>query len=102
MLDRVCRCALGTGVSPRLPGAKQATDLVLAELGIPREVLHYLTYPTHFDSTKTQEALAGSGIAVPPLSTYAQTALGVLGAQRTAPTAARTARWPARSRARRS
>jgi NAD(P)-dependent dehydrogenase (short-subunit alcohol dehydrogenase family) len=45
----------------------------LAELGIPREMFAYLTYPTHFDSTKTQQALAGSGIAVPPLATYAQT-----------------------------
>jgi NAD(P)-dependent dehydrogenase (short-subunit alcohol dehydrogenase family) len=57
----------------RLPIAKQAADLVLAELGIPREVLHYVNYPTRFDSTKTQEALAGSGIAVPPLGSYAQT-----------------------------
>jgi NAD(P)-dependent dehydrogenase (short-subunit alcohol dehydrogenase family)/thioester reductase-like protein len=56
----------------QLPGAKQVTDLVLAELGIPREMFAYLTYPTHFDSTKTQQALAGSGISVPPLSTYAQ------------------------------
>jgi NAD(P)-dependent dehydrogenase (short-subunit alcohol dehydrogenase family)/thioester reductase-like protein len=56
----------------RLPGARRATDLVLAELGIPHEVLHYINYPTSFDSTKTQEALAGSGISVPPLSTYAQ------------------------------
>ena len=60
-------------VAARLPGAKQATDLVLAELGIPREVLHYINYPTSFDSTKTQEALAGSGIEVPPLASYAQT-----------------------------
>src|SRR5206468_627488 len=57
----------------RLPGAKLATDLVLAELGIPREVLHYINYPTSFDSTKTQALLAGSGIEVPPLSLYAQT-----------------------------
>jgi thioester reductase-like protein len=56
-----------------LPGAKQVADLALAELGIPREMFAYLTYPTHFDSTKTQQALAGSGIAVPPLATYAQT-----------------------------
>jgi NAD(P)-dependent dehydrogenase (short-subunit alcohol dehydrogenase family) len=56
----------------RLPGARRATDLVLAELGIPHEVLHYINYPTSFDSTKTQEALAGSGISVPPLSSYAQ------------------------------
>ena len=64
-----------------LPGAKQLTDLALAELGIPRESFAYLTYPTHFDSTKTQAALADSGIEVPPFATYAQHALGVLGAQ---------------------
>jgi NAD(P)-dependent dehydrogenase (short-subunit alcohol dehydrogenase family) len=57
----------------RLPGAKQVTDLALAELGIPREMFAYLTYPTHFDSTKTQQVLAGSGISVPPLASYAQT-----------------------------
>ena len=56
-----------------LPGARQVTDLVLAELGVPREMFAYLTYPTHFDSTKTQRVLAGTGITVPPLSSYAQT-----------------------------
>jgi NAD(P)-dependent dehydrogenase (short-subunit alcohol dehydrogenase family) len=56
-----------------LPVARQLTDLVLAELGIPREMFAYLTYPTHFDSTKAERALAGSGISVPPLPTYAQT-----------------------------
>jgi NAD(P)-dependent dehydrogenase (short-subunit alcohol dehydrogenase family) len=60
-------------VLAQLPGAKQVTDLVLAELGIPREMFAYLTYPTHFDSARTQQALAGSGISVPPLATYAQT-----------------------------
>ncbi|MFN2560470.1 MAG: SDR family oxidoreductase [Jatrophihabitans sp.] len=63
---------LGTTLS-RLPGAKQVTDLVLAELGIPRESFAYLTYPTHFDSSKTQAILAGTGIEVPPFNTYAQT-----------------------------
>jgi NAD(P)-dependent dehydrogenase (short-subunit alcohol dehydrogenase family) len=56
-----------------LPVAKQISDLALAELGVPREMFAYLTYPTHFDSTKTEEALAGSGIAVPPFATYAPT-----------------------------
>lgn len=60
-----------TSAMSRLPGVKQAADLALAELGIPREMFAYLTYPTHFDSTKTQEALAGSGISVPPLASYA-------------------------------
>ena len=56
-----------------LPVARQVTDLVLAELGIPREMLAYLTYPTHFDSTKASGRSPGSGISVPPLPTYAQT-----------------------------
>jgi NAD(P)-dependent dehydrogenase (short-subunit alcohol dehydrogenase family) len=51
---------------------KQASDLALAELGIPREMFSYLTYPTHFDSSKTQVILAGSGIQVPPVASYAQ------------------------------
>jgi thioester reductase-like protein len=63
---------LGTTIS-RLPLARQATDLVLAELGIPRESFAYLTYPTHFDSAKTRAVLHGSGIEVPPFATYAQT-----------------------------
>ena len=60
-------------IAGRLPGVKLAVDLALAELGIPREVLHYVDYPTIFDSAATQEALRGSGISVPPLSSYAQT-----------------------------
>ena len=63
---------LGTTLS-RLPGARQLTDLVLAEVGIPRETFAYLTYPTHFDSAKTRAVLAGSGIEVPQFATYAQT-----------------------------
>jgi thioester reductase-like protein len=63
---------LGTTLS-RLPGARQVTDLLLAELGIPRESFAYLTYPTHFDSTKTRAILHGSGIEVPPFATYVQT-----------------------------
>ncbi|GAB2457717.1 SDR family oxidoreductase [Jatrophihabitans fulvus] len=55
----------------RLPGARQLTDLLLAELGIPRESFQYLTYPTHFDSTYTRDLLAGSDIACPPFSLYA-------------------------------
>ncbi len=62
-----------SGTISRLPVAKQVTDLALAELGIPREMFAYLTYPTHFDSAKTQHALTGSGLSVPPLASYAQT-----------------------------
>jgi NAD(P)-dependent dehydrogenase (short-subunit alcohol dehydrogenase family) len=54
-----------------LPPVKRITDQVLADLGIPRSVLVYINYPTDFDSTKTQEALDGTGISVPPLPSYA-------------------------------
>jgi short-subunit dehydrogenase len=54
-----------------LPGSKRAIGAVLGELGLPASVLTYLDYPTRFDSTATQAALAGSGIEVPPLESYA-------------------------------
>ena len=54
-----------------VPFANGLTDRVLADFGIPRSVLLYLNYPTHFDSRRTQAALAGTGIKVPPLEAYA-------------------------------
>jgi NAD(P)-dependent dehydrogenase (short-subunit alcohol dehydrogenase family) len=40
-------------------------------LGLPPRALGYLDNPTTFDCRRTQAALAGSGIAVPPLESYA-------------------------------
>jgi len=54
-----------------LPPAKRLLKAGLGELGIPAGVLNYVSYPTHFDSTRTQEVLEGSGISVPPLESYA-------------------------------
>jgi NAD(P)-dependent dehydrogenase (short-subunit alcohol dehydrogenase family) len=53
------------------PPAKRVAKVALEEAGIPPGVLNYVSYPTHFDSTATQAVLEGSGIAVPPLETYA-------------------------------
>jgi NAD(P)-dependent dehydrogenase (short-subunit alcohol dehydrogenase family) len=61
---------LGAGVNT-IPFANGLTDRVLADFGIPRSVLMYLNYPTHFDSRRTQAALAGTDISVPPLEAYA-------------------------------
>jgi thioester reductase-like protein len=61
-----------TGIQ-MLPPVKRISDQVLADLGIPREVLVYINYPTSFDSTNAQKALEGSGISVPPLASYADT-----------------------------
>jgi NAD(P)-dependent dehydrogenase (short-subunit alcohol dehydrogenase family) len=46
-------------------------DWVLTDFGIPRSVLVYVNYPTHFDSRQTQAALADTDITVPPLRAYA-------------------------------
>jgi NAD(P)-dependent dehydrogenase (short-subunit alcohol dehydrogenase family) len=54
-----------------LPPAKRAMKVGLGRLGIPAGVLNYVNYPTHFDSTEAQRALADSGIEVPSLESYA-------------------------------
>ncbi|MCO5316561.1 MAG: SDR family oxidoreductase [Solirubrobacterales bacterium] len=53
-----------------LPPVKRISDQVLNDLGIPREVLVYINYPTKFDCSNTLAALEGTGIAVPPLASY--------------------------------
>jgi NAD(P)-dependent dehydrogenase (short-subunit alcohol dehydrogenase family) len=53
------------------PLADSVVDGILRDFGIPRSVLVYVNYPTHFDSRQTQTALAGTDIAVPPLEAYA-------------------------------
>ena len=46
-------------------------DQVLRDLQVPKSVLQFINYPTRFDSTATQKALAKSRIHVPPLEDYA-------------------------------
>ncbi|MDX6603456.1 MAG: hypothetical protein QOF13_2658 [Solirubrobacterales bacterium] len=53
------------------PPAKRAMKAGLSQLGIPAGLLSYVNYPTSFDSSNTQRVLAGSGISVPPLESYA-------------------------------
>jgi NAD(P)-dependent dehydrogenase (short-subunit alcohol dehydrogenase family) len=53
------------------PLSDAVLDRVLADFGIPRSVLVYVNYPTHFDSRQTEAALEGTGISVPPLEAYA-------------------------------
>ncbi|MCM8594543.1 SDR family oxidoreductase [Accumulibacter sp.] len=44
---------------------------VMKDLGLPDDILDFINYPTRFDCRETQRALKGSGIAVPPLDSYA-------------------------------
>jgi len=43
----------------------------MKDLGLPDDILEFVNYPTRFDCRETQRALKGSGIAVPPLDSYA-------------------------------
>ena len=54
-----------------LPPVKRFTGMLLRDLGIPREVIKFVTYPTRFDCRETERALKGSGIRVPALDDYA-------------------------------
>jgi NAD(P)-dependent dehydrogenase (short-subunit alcohol dehydrogenase family)/thioester reductase-like protein len=54
-----------------LPGAHVARRTLLTELGIPDEIVEYVDMPTEFDTSRARQALAGSGIEVPPLESYA-------------------------------
>jgi NAD(P)-dependent dehydrogenase (short-subunit alcohol dehydrogenase family) len=55
----------------RVPGADLARDIVLDQIGIPPEVLPHVAFHSTFDTARTEEALSGTGIEVPPLKRYA-------------------------------
>jgi NAD(P)-dependent dehydrogenase (short-subunit alcohol dehydrogenase family) len=68
-----------TGIVPKqvraglmaLPTVKAVRNQVLHDLEIPPEVLEFAEWKTDFDARDAQRALRGTGIAVPPLSSYA-------------------------------
>jgi NAD(P)-dependent dehydrogenase (short-subunit alcohol dehydrogenase family) len=62
---------LASGLLARVPGATAVRDAVLHEIGFPPEAVEHAAFNAVFDSRATREALEGSGIAVPELSSYA-------------------------------
>jgi len=54
-----------------LPTVKRIREQTLHDLGIPPAAAENRDFRCKFDARDTQRALAGTGIAVPPLSTYA-------------------------------
>jgi thioester reductase-like protein len=54
-----------------LPMVKRLRRQLAADLGVPESVLQTGNFRAEFDSRETQSALEGTGIAVPPLDTYA-------------------------------
>jgi NAD(P)-dependent dehydrogenase (short-subunit alcohol dehydrogenase family) len=57
----------------QLPILKQVRTSMLADLGIPEEILDYIALTCRFDARDTAAALEGSGIELQPLETYAGT-----------------------------
>jgi thioester reductase-like protein len=55
----------------QVPAIRRIRRNVLSDLGIPESALEAGDFRAHFDSRETQAALEGTGIAVPPLDTYA-------------------------------
>ena len=54
-----------------VPTVKRVRNQIYRDLGIPPEAMEVRDFRCHFDARDTQRALAGTGIAVPPLDTYA-------------------------------
>jgi NAD(P)-dependent dehydrogenase (short-subunit alcohol dehydrogenase family) len=54
-----------------LPTVKKIREQTLRDLGIPPAAMENRDFFCTFDARDTQRALSGTGIAVPPLSTYA-------------------------------
>ncbi|HEX3874217.1 MAG TPA: SDR family oxidoreductase [Solirubrobacteraceae bacterium] len=74
-IDKRLTDALPKGVFSllvKLPAIKDIRSLLLADLGIPEEVLGHLAFSCPFDDRDAVQALAGSGIAAPLLETYAK------------------------------
>jgi thioester reductase-like protein len=55
----------------KLPQLRDVRRTVLADFGIPAEVVAHMALKPRFDTRDTERALAGSGIEVPELHTYA-------------------------------
>ncbi|MEA2380617.1 MAG: hypothetical protein QOH72_588 [Solirubrobacteraceae bacterium] len=54
-----------------LPALKNVRRTILADLGLPEEVLEHVGFSAQFDTRDTERALRGSDIEVPPLDSYA-------------------------------
>lgn len=55
----------------RLSPVQLVLEQTLGRLGIPPEVLEHVSFPSVFGARETERALAGSGISVPDLDSYA-------------------------------
>jgi NAD(P)-dependent dehydrogenase (short-subunit alcohol dehydrogenase family) len=73
-IDKRLTDALPKGVFSmlmQLPQLKDMRRTLLADVGIPEEVIGHVGFTAQFDTRDTERALKGSGIEVPPLDGYA-------------------------------
>ncbi len=73
-IDKRLTDALPKGVFSlllKVPQLKQIRRQLLADFGIPEEVIAHVGFTSPFDTRDAERALAGTGIAVPPLAGYA-------------------------------
>ena len=54
-----------------LTPVRRIRNAIMKDLGLPEDIMQFVNYPTRFDCKETEKVLAGSGISVPPLDTYA-------------------------------
>jgi NAD(P)-dependent dehydrogenase (short-subunit alcohol dehydrogenase family) len=54
-----------------LAPVRRIRNAVMADLGLPEDMLTFVNYPTRFDCRETTAALKGSGVACPNLKDYA-------------------------------
>ncbi len=59
------------GMLMQLPAGRGVRRALLADLGIPEEVLQHIGLTAEFDTRDAERALEGSGVSVPPLESYA-------------------------------
>jgi NAD(P)-dependent dehydrogenase (short-subunit alcohol dehydrogenase family) len=74
-IDKRLTDALPKGVLSlllKLPQLKEIRKQLLADFGIPEEVIGHVGFSSPFDTRDTERALAGSGIEVPPLESYVE------------------------------
>jgi NAD(P)-dependent dehydrogenase (short-subunit alcohol dehydrogenase family) len=74
-IDKRLTDALPKGVGSlllQLPALKGVRHQILDDLGIPEEILAHVGFTAQFDTRDTERALAGTGIEVPPLDSYAE------------------------------
>src|SRR4051812_48374445 len=73
LVPRLLRPASVVGGLLRTAPVRALLDQTVGRLGIPAEVLAHTSFTAVFDSRRTERALAGSGIGVPDLESYART-----------------------------